>query len=71
MSKLAELYKNNWFAIGLLVTGALITLITFAGLLYNPDLFSSYTVISLSVICAIASYMLYNIKKLSKEVKNT
>ena len=66
---MSDLYKNNWFAIGLLLTGALLAIINVVGFLFNPALFSSFSVVVFSVIISIASYMVYNMKKLSEELK--
>ena len=66
---MSDLYKNNWFAIGLLLTGALLAVITVVGYFFNPALFSSFSLAVLLVIISIASYMIYNIRKLSEELK--
>ena len=66
---MAELYKNSWFAIGLLITGALLAIISVVGFAYNPALFSSFSFAVFGVIFSIAGYMIYNIKKIADEMK--
>ncbi len=66
---MAELYKNSWFAIGLLITGALLSIISVVGFAYNPGLFSSFSLMVFGLIFSIAGYMVYNIKKIADEMK--
>ena len=66
---MAELYKNSWFAIGLLITGAILAIISVVGFAYNPALFSSFSLAVFGVIFSIAGYMIYNIKKIADEMK--
>jgi len=68
---MSDLYKNNTFAFGLLMTGALLAIIGVVGYLFNPVLFSSFNIAVFVVVISIASYMLYNIKKISDEIKST
>ncbi|MHA1292847.1 MAG: hypothetical protein ACTSQJ_09295 [Promethearchaeota archaeon] len=68
--KMSQLYKNNWFAFGLLITSALLSIIAVTLYLYNPLIFSSFSFIVFAFIISIAGYMLYNIKKIANEVKN-
>ena len=69
--KLSELHKNNWFAIGLLITGAILAVIAGVGYVFNRSLFTSFSWIVFSFIGAIALYMLYNIKKIFNEIKHS
>ena len=69
--KMVHLYKNNWFAIGLLMTGIFLAVITVVGFIFNPSLFSSFSWLVFGVIISIASYMLYNIKKIRDEMKHS
>ncbi len=69
--KLSELEKNNWFVIGLFITGAFLAVITVVGLIFNPLLFSSFSYVVLGVIISIAGYMIYNIKKINDEIKKS
>ena len=66
---MAELYKNSWFAIGLLITGALLAIISVVGVAFNPTLFSSFSLAVFAIIFSIAGYMVYNIKKIADEMK--
>ncbi|MHA1489093.1 MAG: hypothetical protein ACTSRI_05495 [Promethearchaeota archaeon] len=69
--KMVHLYKNNWVAIGLLITGILLAVISVVGYIFNPSLFSSFSWLVFGVIISIASYMLYNIKKIRDEMKHS
>jgi len=68
---MVHLYKNNWVAIGLLITGILLAVISVVGYIFNPSLFSSFSWLVFGVIISIASYMLYNIKKIRDEMKHS
>lgn len=69
--KLSELHKSNWFAIGLLITGAILAVIAGVGYVFNRSLFTSFSWIVFSFIGVIALYMLYNIKKILDEIKRS
>ena len=64
---MSDLYKNNWFAVGLLFIGLLLTVISVVGMSYNPALFSSFSLIVFIVILSIAGYLIYTIKKIADE----
>ena len=66
---MSHLYRNNSFALGLLFAGAMLAVISVVGVAYSPGLFSSFSWGVFAVIFSIAGYMLYNIKKLSSEMK--
>ncbi|MHA1147183.1 MAG: hypothetical protein ACTSR8_02960 [Promethearchaeota archaeon] len=68
---MAELYKNNWFGIGLLISVSLLAIISVLGYVLNPALFSSFSLVVFLVILSVAGYMLYNIKKLAEEIKDS
>ena len=66
---MSHLYKNSYFALGLLFAGAMLAVISVVGVAFNPDLFSSFSWGVFAIIFSIAGYMLYNIRKLSSEMK--
>ena len=66
---MAELYKNSWFAIGLLITRTVLVIICVVGYDYNPEFYSSFSLVVFGVIFSIAGYMIYNIKKITDEMK--
>ena len=68
---MAELYKNNWFGIGLLISVSVLAIISVLGYLLNPLLFSSFSLAVFLVILSVAGYMLYNIKKIADEIKDS
>ena len=68
---MAHFYKSNWVAISLLLTGALLVVVNFVGYIFNPHLFSSFSWLVVGVLISIAGYILYNVKKISDEIKSS
>jgi FtsH-binding integral membrane protein len=68
---MTQLYKSNWVAIGLLLTGVLLVLVSVVGYIFNPRLFSSFSWLVFGVIISLAGYILYNIKKIFDEIKSS
>lgn len=68
---MAELYKSNMFGIGLLISVSVLAIISVLGYLLNPVLFGSFSLIVFLVILSVAGYMLYNIKKIADEIKDS
>jgi len=66
---MSHLYRNSYFALGLLFAGAMLAVISVVGFAYNPGLFSSFSWGVFALIFSIAGYMIYNIKRLSSEMK--
>lgn len=66
---MSELQNSNWFAIGLLVIGSILAVISVVGYSFNPIMFSSFSILVFVVISSIASYMLYNMIKIYQEIK--
>ena len=66
---MSDLYRNNLFAIGLLIVGALLAVISVVGYVFNPVLFSSFSWAAVIFIFSIAGYMVYNMKKIANEMK--
>ena len=60
--------KTYLFAYSLLLTAAILAFIAIVGLIYNPQLFASFSWFVVIFIALIAIYLLYNIKKLTEEM---
>lgn len=67
---MSQLYKNSYFALGLLFSGAMMAVISVVGFTYNPGLFSTFSWTVFALVFSIAGYMLYNIRRLTSEVKH-
>ena len=67
---MSQLYRNSYFALGLLFAGAMLAVISVVGVAYNPGLSSSFSWGVFALVFSIAGYMLYNIKRLTSEMKH-
>ena len=66
--KLSELERSNWLIIALLITGGILAVIAGVGYAVNPRLFSTFSWLVFIVIVSIATYMLYNMKRILDEI---
>lgn len=66
---MSHLHKSNWFAMGLLLTGGLLAVISIVGFAFNSYIFGSFSWVLIGFLVSIAFYLMYNIKKIADEMK--
>lgn len=67
---MSKLYNNNLAALGLFVLASFLTVIALLAYNFSQELFFIFPSTVILVIIAIALYMIYNIIKISQEIKN-
>ena len=65
---MSHLHKSNWFAVGLLITGGILSVISIVGFIFNSYFFASFSWMLIGFLVSIAFYVMYNVKKIADEM---
>lgn len=65
---MSHLHKSNWFAVGLLITGGILAVISIVGFIFNSYVFASFSWMLIGFLVSIAFYVMYNVKKIADEM---